>query len=170
VSDRAKTGPNDDPADVQALARCSDALARAVEAALPRWVERVVTSRWSAQHGEPPPARVEEAARSAGRKVAAEVGPALRNLLATDVDEQRSNPLSLLRSAVVHPTAVLRDAGVLPVRRDAGAERLFPDDPYDLTPGSFGDVDPALHEPGLVWGAAKAHVVLRRRRAEGRED
>ena len=26
----------------------------------------------------------------------------------------------------------------------------------------------ALHEPGLVWGAAKAHVVLARRRAEGR--
>ena len=44
----------------------------------------------------------------------------------------------------------------------------FPDDPYDLTPGSFADVDPSLHEPGLVWGAAKAHVVLARRRREGR--
>ena len=31
-----------------------------------------------------------------------------------------------------------------------------------------GDLDPALHEPGLRWGAAKAHVVLARRRAEGR--
>ncbi len=167
MSDRATTGPTDDPADVQALARCSDALARAVEAALPRWVERVVASRWSDQHGEPAPPRVEEAARSAGQQVAAEVGPALRNLLATDVDEQRSNPLSLIRSAVVHPTVVLRDAGVPPVRRDAEAQRLFPDDPYDLTPASFGDLDPAVHEPGLLWGAAKAYVVLRRRRADG---
>jgi hypothetical protein len=39
---------------------------------------------------------------------------------------------------------------------------------YDLTPASFADVDPALHEPGLVWGAAKAHVHLARRRREGR--
>ena len=32
----------------------------------------------------------------------------------------------------------------------------------------FADVDPTLHEPGLRWGASKAHVVLLRRRAEGR--
>ena len=54
------------------------------------------------------------------------------------------------------------------VVRDAHAERLFPDDDYDLSPGAFADVDPALHEPGLVWGAAKAHVIMARRRAEGR--
>ena len=44
---------------------------------------------------------------------------------------------------------------------------MFPDDLYDLTPGSFRDLDPALHEPGLEWGAAKAHVHLARRRAAG---
>ncbi len=32
---------------------------------------------------------------------------------------------------------------------------------------SFADLDPALHEPGLVWGAAKAHVFLRHRREAG---
>jgi hypothetical protein len=48
------------------------------------------------------------------------------------------------------------------VQRDADAERLFPDDPYDLTPGSFADIDPELHDPGLLWGAAKAHVVKHR--------
>jgi hypothetical protein len=46
--------------------------------------------------------------------------------------------------------------------------RSFPDDVYDLTPASFADVDPALHEPGLVWGAAKAHVHLARRRRQGK--
>jgi hypothetical protein len=59
---------------------------------------------------------------------------------------------------------VLRAAGVPPVRRDEFAEHAFPDDVYDLAPASFADVDPSLHEPGLVWGAAKAHVHLSRRR------
>jgi len=69
---------------------------------------------------------------------------------------------------VVHPTAVLAAAGVPTVRRDRVAERLLPDDVYDLAPAAFADVAPELHEPGLVWGAAKAHVVLARRRREGR--
>jgi hypothetical protein len=62
---------------------------------------------------------------------------------------------------------VLREAGARPVARDAQAQRHFPDDLYDLTPASFADIDPALHEPGLVWGAAKAHVHLRRRAQGG---
>ena len=74
----------------------------------------------------------------------------------------------MVRRAVVYPTAVLRGAGVPPVVRDADAEARFPDDDYDLTPAAFADLDPSLHEPGLVWGAAKAHVHLARRRAEGR--
>jgi hypothetical protein len=62
---------------------------------------------------------------------------------------------------------VLDELGVGPPDRDEFARRNFPEDRYDLTPASFADVDPTLHEPGLVWGAAKAHVVLQRRRAEG---
>ena len=34
-------------------------------------------------------------------------------------------------------------------------------------PASFADLDPTLAELGLRWGAAKAHVVLRRRREGG---
>ena len=59
---------------------------------------------------------------------------------------------------------MLREAGVEPAERDEFATRAFPDDAYDLAPASFADVHPSLHEPGLVWGAAKAHVHLRRRR------
>jgi hypothetical protein len=51
------------------------------------------------------------------------------------------------------------------VPRDEFSVRSFPDDAYDLSPASFADVDPALHEPGLAWGAAKAYVHLARRRA-----
>ena len=88
----------------------------------------------------------------------------VRHLLSLDVDAQRTNPLSVVRSAVRYPTEVLRSAGVPPVRRDEFAERAFPDDIYDLSPASFADVDPSLHEPGVVWGAAKAHIHLTRHR------
>ena len=63
---------------------------------------------------------------------------------------------------------MLAQVGARPVPRDEFRERSFPDDVYDLVPGSFADVDAGLHEPGLVWGAAKAHVHLARRRREGK--
>ena len=98
---------------------------------------------------------------------AVEVGAAVRALLALDIDEQRSTPLSLLREAVRYPTEVLRRAGVEPVgERDDVRVRLFPDDVYDLSPAAFADVDPRLTEPGLVWGAAKAYEHLRRHKPE----
>jgi hypothetical protein len=59
---------------------------------------------------------------------------------------------------------VLAAAGVPPVERDAHARRLFPDDVYDLGPAAFADLSAEVHQTGVVWGAAKAHVILRRRR------
>ncbi len=61
-------------------------------------------------------------------------------------------------------TAELRALGVSPVPRDAHSIQLHPDDIYDLTPATFAEIHPSLHEPGLAWGAAKAHVHLRRHR------
>lgn len=150
----------DDPADLARLASVAAALADAVEAALPGWVERSV-ERFAG------PALRDEAA-AAGRAAAREIGAELRRLLTTDVDDQRSNPLALLRRAVAYPTRVLADAGVPPVERADFERRAFPDDLYDLSPATWSDIDPALQEPGIVWGAAKAHVVLARRRREGR--
>jgi hypothetical protein len=162
VADREQ---RDDPGDAAALSGYAAALAAAVEAALPAWVARVVGERWREWSGTPLPLAVAQSAATAGAEALAEVGPALRALLSTDVDAQRTNPLALLRRATAHPTRVLAAAGVPPVVRDAHAERLFPDDVYDLGPASFADLDPSVHEPGLVWGAAKAHVILRRRRS-----
>jgi hypothetical protein len=158
------TDAGDDAEDLAVLARSAAALADAVEAALPRWVERVVAQRWSEWSQEPLPASVRRAAVDAGTRARDEVAPTLRSVLAADVDAQRVNPLALIRRAAVHPAAVLAAAGVPPVLRDEQAERLFPDDRYDLGPASFAELDPSVHEPGLVWGAAKAHVILRRRR------
>ena len=138
------------------------ALADAVEVALPGWVERSVTRIMAAWTGRAPDAGLLDAAREAGRRAGTEVGAEVRALLALDIDEQWTTPLSLLRAAVRYPTAVLRDAGVPPVERDPFRERLEPGDLYDLSPASFADVDPSLAEPGMVWGAAKALAHRRR--------
>jgi hypothetical protein len=155
--------PPDDPDDAAALARYADALAAATDAALAGWVERSVRTVLAAQGlrldaaGEARLADAAAAARDEG-------STRLRQLLAQDIDDQRTNPLSILRALVRHPTGVLRAAGARPVPRDEFAVRNFPDDAYDLTPAAFADVDPALHEPGLYWGAAKAHVHRARHR------
>lgn len=157
----------DDPADADALAGHAATLADAVEGAIPGWVERSVRRVLDAQ-GIAVDGEVAAAMVRAGVQARDEGAARVRRLLATDVDEQAGNPLSVLRSLVRFPTAVLRSAGARPVPRDEFSERSFPDDVYDLSPATFADVDPALHEPGLVWGAAKAHVHLARRRREGK--
>lgn len=158
--------PRESTADAALLAELAEVLADAVDAAIAPWVVRSVAT--VADAWQPGLAsRLLPAAEAAGRDAAREVGPRVRALLATDVDQQATGPLALLRDAVRHPTAVLAEAGVPPVARDEFAERAFPDDAYGLAPAAFADLDPSLHEPGLVWGAAKAHVVLARRRAEG---
>lgn len=145
--------------DEARLAEYAQALADAVEAVFEQWVIGCVESRLPLLT-----APVRAQATAAAREAATTTMPRLRELLATDIAEQRSNPLDVLRSVVRWPTAVLHEAGVAPVERDEFDERAFPDDHYGLVPASFGDIDHSLHEPGLVWGAAKAHVHLRRRR------
>jgi len=153
----------DRPDDLKALAGYADALADAAEAAIRRWVERRVREVLSAQ-GLDLDAAGEAALAAAADEAQADGMPRLRALLAADIDDQPVNPLAILRSLVRYPSAVLAAAGAAPVPRDEFAERHFPADAYDLMPASFADVDPDLHEPGLVWGAAKAHVHLRRHR------
>ncbi len=164
--DEGMTHAADDPLDLERLAGYADALADAVDDALPGWVERCVGAHLDHLAAGPARDLAEASAREAGKRARAEVGPAVRDLLVLDVDQQRLNPLSLLRDAVRYPTTVLKAAGAPVPRRDEFAARTFPDDVYDLSPASFADVDPALHEPGLMWGAAKAHVILHRRRSE----
>lgn len=125
------------------------------------WVKRSVRERLCDWSGSADPTAMADAI-TAGYQASEEVGSELRRLLATDIDEQWTNPLALLRSAVRFPTEVLRRAGVPPVVRDAYDETHFPDDDYDLVPRSFADIDPSLHDPGLAWGASKAHAHLAR--------
>lgn len=131
-------------------------LADAVEEALPRWVEREVERIVVAYTGSPPDDEVRARAAEAGREAVATIGPVLRRLVAADVDEQWTNPLTLVREAVAYPTAVLRRAGVPGVVRSEYDEAHFPDDEYGLTPMRFADVDPGLADLGFAWGAHKA--------------
>ena len=137
-------------------------LADGAIAALEGWVERSVAE--TCERAGIDPAGLSEQARAAGEQCVAEIGPPLRDLLATDVDAQQTTPLTVLRSAVRFPTEVLADGGVpAPERDDFDASR-FPNDPYGLTPASFADIHPDLGPIGIAWGAAKAFEVLRRRR------
>lgn len=153
--------------DEAQLAAYAQDLADGIEAALAGWVERSVRRR-CAEASVPVDAELAAAAAEAGRRCREQVGPALRRLLEQDPDEQTTTPLTVLRAAVRFPTEVLAAAGVPAPARDEFDERSFPEDRYSLAPAAFADLDPALAEPGLMWGAAKAHVHLARRRLEGR--
>jgi hypothetical protein len=156
----------DDAADEAAYRTHAATLSAAIERALPGWIARCVEVR-CIESGRAPDGQVREAASSAGAAAAAQFVPRVRDLLEADPDEQQTTPLALLRDATRHGTAALSSLGVAPVERDEFSQRAFPEDIYDLAPASFGDVDPELVEPGIVWGAAKAHLHLLRRRAEG---
>jgi hypothetical protein len=153
-------------AEEQRFAEISDALLASVERVVAHWIERLVLGRVREWSGHVSP-EVAAAAVAAGGSARDDVVPKLRALLAADVDDQRTNPLALLRSATAHATAVLRDLGVPAAPRDQFARGSFPDDTYGLVPASWEDVDPSLHEIGMTWGAAKAYVFTARRRDEG---
>ena len=143
-----------DDATARELGEHGAALADAVTAAIPDWVRRSVARFAPGLDAD-----------AAGRAAAADVGPRLRALLTADMDEQRGNPLSIVRDAVRYPTEVLRDAGIEPPPRSRFDIEHFPNDPYGLVPMTWRDVDESLHEPGIVWGAHKARAHRLRHRA-----
>lgn len=159
LTPRSDTPPADDPADHPIVHLAAD-LVDAVDAALPTWIRTAVHSRYP----EPVPAAIDQQIEAAGETARATIVPRLRELLALDIDEQWTNPLSVIRGAVEYPTDILDRAGVASVDRDDAARRFHPDDRYDLVPSSFADLGQAVADAGLVWGAAKAHVHLSRRK------
>lgn len=143
--------------DEAALVTYAMALAESVDAVIGDWI------RWSIADRAPGVATTPQADQAV-EQGSVEISAELRLLLAQDIAEQSEGPLQVLRRGVRFATAVLADADVPVQVRDDFAARAFPDDVYDLSPASFGAVHASLHEPGLIWGAAKAHVHLRRRR------
>lgn len=148
--------------DVQ-LDEAPRALLTAARQVVPPWLHRVAT-RACARGGDDPNA----VAADLDRAVDAAADGALRqlaDLLATDVDHQRTTPLTILRDATAPIADVLRSHGVTPPASTPSSPAA---DEYQLEPATWADVDPSLHEPGIAWGAWKAMTVLTRRRDEGR--
>lgn len=155
-----------DTSDDAEMARISAELVAAVDAVIGPWVQRCVL-RTCTVAGITVDEQLRTAAVDAAEACRVEVVAELDRLLTVDIDDQTATPLQVLRAAVRFPTGVLSDAAVPPVTRDEFDQRAFPDDVYGLSPATFADVDASLAEPGLRWGAAKAHVHLARRRSSG---
>jgi hypothetical protein len=148
-------GPHEASTDEIQLARCADELADAIDNSVVPWLVGCVASRVTGREDEALVAA--EAARR-------EVVPRIRDLLSTDIDAQRATPLQLLRRGTAPVNRMLEAAGATPPVRDEVSRRLDPEDIYDLGPVAYADLGPVVAEAGIVWGAAKAHVHLHRRR------
>ncbi len=161
ADDRARVTAESERDD-ELLASYASALADEIQRTLPGWVNAAVAART----GGTVPAELTDAVAKAGADAAEEVGGQIRSLLELDIDDQWTNPLTLIRTVIKYPNQILQDASVPPINRDAQAKRFHPEDVYGLIPSSFADLGPTANDLGLSWGAAKAHVHLRRRRAE----
>ncbi|MDA8070081.1 MAG: hypothetical protein M0Z82_00450 [Actinomycetota bacterium] len=135
---------------------------------LPGWMaERAVAVLQSAGL---PAAAVAAAADEVHRRGSAAGGRAagaLRQLVDTDVDLQRSTPLAVVRASVGGLSELLHRIGVEPPARPEALVRAAPEDSFGLAPSSWSEVDADLADAALTWGAAKAAVHLRRHRPRG---
>lgn len=160
------------PDDAERFAQIGLELLDAVDAVLRAWVERTILT--AAERLAGPEALTEGLLADAGAAAEAahrEALPALRALVDADAEAQRVNPLQILREAARHPTAVLAAHEIQPARRDAIQQEALPLDVYDIAPATWADIDASLVDPGIRWSAAKAHLVLvRRRRSSGGRD
>lgn len=131
-------------------------LRRAAVEAAPSWVERTVGA--VAGSGGVVVDATELAALVSD--VVVDLETRFLELAETDIDRQRTTPLSIFRAACEPVADFLRARSVPPV----AAEGV---DPYGIHPAQLADIGPAVHEAGMMWGAAKAAVHLQRRRDEG---
>lgn len=145
--------------DANTLEPYSAALLSAVEAAAPAWIRRRVTEIAGSDTVD-----VEEVVA----RVVADMIDGLSALLARDVDEQRENPLHVLRRATRAASRALHEAGVAMPVRDEFETRAMPDDVFAIGPLTWRDLSDDVHDAGITWGAWKAATVLSRRRSEGK--
>lgn len=142
--------------DQDRFERIGTELVESAEADLEPWLLTLIESRFG---GLPADGAGERLARQISARVVAD----LRLLVGTAADAQRTTPLSVVRVGVAPLTDWLERAGVPPPVRDRDAQRLHPDDRFDLGPGSFEEISPRLQAAGISWGAAKAYMHLKGR-------
>jgi hypothetical protein len=139
----------------------------AVIHAVPSWVARRMLE--IASHGGVSAgADFMDAIESVSRETVQQLSGDLLALLATDVDQQRFNPLQVIREANVFANESLAIFGVPVPRRDEFDAQVMPHDHYAVGPLTWKDLSEDVHDAGITWGAWKAATVLTRRRAEGK--
>ncbi len=153
------------PSDIDIVTVSEELQAASVEAT-PAWVRRLVAEVAAAQ-GVTVPAESAPMIEDAADRAAEFVDRRLGDLLHTDIDHQRTTPLSIFRDAARFPVEVLHRLGVPEVHRRDLARWAFPNDPYGLTPASLAEIGDDVQRAGIAWGAAKAALHLARRREEG---
>lgn len=144
------------------LAQLGGELAAAILGAIPGWITTSVRSRiaqWARTGGGQVAIDGSELTRmcdSAGEQAASVVAKPLTDLLLSDVDQQWTTPLALVRPLVRYATEVLETAAVPGVERDEFQVTRFPDDEYALTPASLSALGDEVAGLAIAWGAAKA--------------
>lgn len=132
-------------------------LAAAVTADIGPWLREVVAKRIA-----DPGADTELQALL--RSVERETIRAITELVTADVDAALSGPLERIRRSIHPLTEALDERGVqAPVRNSLDVE-MRPDDRHGLGPMNYLDISQEVHEAGITWGAAKAHLHMKRRR------
>ncbi len=142
------------------------ALADAVKVAVPDFVVRVVGDRSLAFAKPLDPALFSVALAKLHELVAASVDVALRTFLTSDVDTQRTTPLTIIRNQMAPVTEFLRSVECAHANRDPFDESAFPQDVFAVGPHAWADFGEAVHEAGLRWGAAKAMAHRQRHRSQ----
>lgn len=143
----------------------SEELLSAVTSAIPVWVASVVAR---VAPGSPlGEAQVNDRVAAASTAMVEGTRAALQNLFSRDVEEQRTNPLQVLREQARVLTDLLTELGADPVVRDEFDRTAFPDDVFGVGPHTWRDLGDEVHEAGITWGAWKAATVISRHRSEG---
>ena len=138
-----------------------------VMTAVPAWLERSIGALLATPVESLDPS-VRERIDSVVQRTRDDIARDLSRLLATDVDEQRTSPMHVLRRSTGGVTRLLSEMGVPPVLRDEFDASVMPDDPFALGPLTWKDLSEEVHDAGITWGAWKAATVLQRRRSEGK--
>jgi hypothetical protein len=150
------------------------ALADAVKEAMPWFVLRTVLERVSDPTWDPVSdpdnktrlsATLREDLKRLEETLIPSVDRALRAFLTSDVDAQRTTPLTIIRNHMATLNEFLRRTGCAHADRDPFDESAFPNDVFAVGPHAWADFGAAVHEAGLRWGAAKAMAHRQRHRA-----
>jgi hypothetical protein len=153
--------------NANALDSYPQALFVAVTDAVPRWVSEQMVGRIGQERIQSE-SSIAFVITEAVTKVQSRVQAELHQLLITDVDQQRMNPLHVLRDCMLPATEALQRLQIPMPRRDEYEKSAMPNDLYALGPVTWRDLSEEVHDAGINWGAFKAAVVLSRRRAEGK--